>query len=568
MPDHTKTAAREYPILGQAWERSQAVRMSGADAIVESLLVHGVDTVFGIPGVQTYALYDSFSRAGRKIKVIGPRHEQNTAYMAFGYAKSTGRPGVYSVVPGPGVMNTAAALCTAYGASAPIVCITGQVPSTFVGLGKGHLHEMPDQLGTLQTLTKWAARIEHPAEAPALVAEAFRHATSGRPRPVALEMPWDVFDLKAPVEVLLPSENYTIQPDPDRVAKAAALIKGAKNPMIMVGSGAVGAPHEVLALAEMLQAPVVSFRGGRGIVSDEHHLGFTCAAGFKRWHATDVLIGIGCRLELQWFRWPDQPTNLKIVNIDIDPAQVTRINPTISIVGDARESVTELINALERESVHSPSRKKEFEQVKQATLAEIQKVQPHIAHLNAIREVLPRDGFFVEEICQAGFTSYFGFPVYEPRKFVTCGHQGTLGFGLPTALGVKVGNPDNAVVSITGDGGFQFALQELATAVQYGINIVIVLFNNCAYGNVRRDQDRMFEGRLLGSELRNPDFVALAESFGVSARRVTASKELRSSLEKAFGESTPALIEVVIDRQSEHSPWEFLMPAGRQQQQT
>ena len=541
-----------------------AARMTGGEAIVQSLLLHGVDTVFAIPGVQTYHLFDAFAREADRIRVIGPRHEQTTAYMAFGYAKSTGKVGVYSVVPGPGVLNASAALCSAYGASAPILCVTGQVPAAFIGSGKGHLHELPDQLATLRTLTKWAARIEHPAEAPGLIAEAFRQMNSGRPRPVSLEMPWDVFGMQAPVELVPPPAGYPkMQPDPDAIERAAKLLKDANNPMIMVGSGAMHASKEVLALAELVQAPVVSFRGGRGVVSDEHPLGFTCAAGFKRWHDTDLLIGIGSRLELQWFRWPDQPVGLKIINIDIDPTQSARIKPAVAIVGDTRQSVEELIGAARRAGLHRRSRHEQFQAIKDRTWAEIQKVQPHMQYLAAIREVLPRDGFFVEEICQTGFTSYFGFPVYEPRTFVTCGHQGTLGFGFPTALGVKVGNPHKAVVSIAGDGGFLFGVQDLATAVQYGINLVTVVFNNNAYGNVLRDQQRLFAGRVFGAELRNPDFVKLAESFGMSASRVGNPDQLKRELGKAFGRDAPALIEVAVDRDSEVSPWEFLMPAPR-----
>jgi acetolactate synthase-1/2/3 large subunit len=538
--------------------------MTGAEAIVQSLLLHRVDAVFAIPGVQTYHLFDAFARAQDRVRVIGSRHEQTTAYMAFGYAKSTGKVGVYSVVPGPGVLNASAALCSAYGASAPILCVTGQVPAAFIGSGKGHLHELPDQLATLRTLTKWAARIQHPAEAPGLVAEAFRQMHTGRPRPVSLEMPWDVFGMEAPVELTPPAASYPqIQPDPDAIERAVKLLKDAANPMIMVGSGAMHASKEVLALAELIQAPVVSFRGGRGVVSDEHPLGFTCAAGFKRWHETDLLIGIGSRLELQWFRWPDQPAGLKIVCIDIDPTQAGRIKPAAAIVGDARQSVEELVAAARRAGLHRRSRHEEFQALKDRTWAGIQKVQPHVQYLAAIREALPRDGFFVEEICQAGFASYFGFPVYEPRTFVTCGHQGTLGFGFPTALGVKVGNPHKAVVSIAGDGGFLFGVQDLATAVQYGINLVTVVFNNNAYGNVLRDQQRMFAGRVFGAELRNPDFVKLAESFGVSASRVATPDGLKRELERAFGRDAPALIEVTLDRDSEVSPWEFLMPAPR-----
>ncbi len=535
--------------------------VTGGEAIAQSLLMHGVDTVFAIPGVQTYELFDAFARLGDRIKVIGPRHEQTTAYMAFGYARSTGRPGVYSVVPGPGVLNTTAALCSAYGASTPVLCLTGEVPSDYIGSGLGHLHELPDQLGTLRTLTKWAARIDRPQQAPELVAQAFREMLTGRPRPVALEMPWDVFGARATVEqVPAPAGYAQSEPDADIVERAAKLIADARNPMIMVGSGAAHAADEVRALAERLQAPVVSFRGGRGIVSDEHPLGFTCAAGFRCWPHTDVLIGIGTRLELQWFRWPDQPDGLKIVNIDIDPEQGERLKADIAVVGDARLCVTALDEALRRASVGHRSREGEFWRIKDDTLAAAQQVQPHIQYLRAIRDVLPHDGFLVEEICQAGFTSYFGFPVYRPRTFVSCGHQGTLGFGFPTALGVKVANPDKAVISITGDGGFMFGVQDLATAACYGINVVTVLFNNSAYGNVLRDQQNLFEGRLIGSELKNPDFVKLAESFGVNAIRVSRPDDLECELERALALGAPALIEVRIERGTEVSPWPFLMP--------
>lgn len=539
-------------------------KMTGGEAIVQSLLLHGVDTVFGIPGVQTYGLFDALYGARDRIRLIGPRHEQATAYMAFGYAKSTGKTGVFSVVPGPGVLNASAAVCSAYGASAPILCVTGQVPSDFIGSGKGHLHELPDQLATMRTIMKWAARIDHPGEASALVAEAFRQMATGRPRPVALEMPWEVFGTSAPVELLAPPACYAqIEPDPDLIEKTARLLKDARNPMIMVGSGAQHAHEEVRQLAELLQAPVVSWRGGRGIVSDDHPLGFTCAAGFKRWEQTDVLIGIGSRLELQWFRWPNQPRDLKIVNIDIDPTQMPRIKPAIPIVGDARVATRGLIEAVLRHGGQRTSRCEEFVAVKARTQDEIQKIQPHIGYLEAIRKVLPRDGFFVEEMCQAGFTSYYGFPVYTPRSFVTCGHQGTLGFGYSTALGVKAGNPDKPVVSISGDGGFMFGVQELATAVQHGINVVAVVFNNGAFGNVLRDQQQRYDGRIIGSELVNPDFVKLADSFGMAGQRVNTPAGLQQALEKALASDAPALIEVQVERRNEISPWEFLMPPAK-----
>jgi acetolactate synthase I/II/III large subunit len=539
--------------------------MTGGEAIVQSLLLNGVDTIFGIPGVQTYGFFDALHRARERIRLIYPRHEQATAYMAFGYAKATGRPGVFSVVPGPGVLNAGAAICSAYGASTPVLCVTGQVPSDFIGSGKGHLHELPDQLATMRSIMKWAARIDHPAEAPSAVAEAFRQMASGRPRPVGLETPWEVFGTTAPVTLVPPPDRYPqIEADPEKLTRAARLLKSARNPMIMVGSGAQHAAAEVQELAGLLQAPVVPFRSGRGIVADDHYLGFTCASGYRRWTETDVLIGIGTRMELQWFRWQTKPKDLKIINIDIDPAQMPRIKPTVPIVGDARAATAGLIEAVIREGGGTrASRRHEFEALKAATRADIQKVQPHLAYLEAMRDVLPRDGFFVEEICQTGFSSYFGFPVYAPRTFVSCGHQGTLGFGYSTSLGVQVAHPRKAVLSISGDGGFMFGVQELATAVQHGINVVSVVFNNGAFGNVMRDQEERFGGHVIGAQLRNPGFVKLADSFGMAGYRVATPADLRQTLEKAFAADAPALIEVPVQRTQEVSPWEFLMPPAK-----
>jgi acetolactate synthase-1/2/3 large subunit len=536
-------------------------RMSGGEAIVDALLRHGVDTVFGIPGVQTYGLFDALQRAGERLRVIHPRHEQATGYMAFGYAKTTGRVGVFSVVPGPGVLNAGAAICTAYGASAPVLCVTGQVPSDFIGSGKGHLHELPDQLATMRSIMKWAARIDHPGEAPAVMADAFAQLRSGRPRPVAVEMPWDVFAARAPVQPIDPPAHYPeVQPDPELIERAAKLLAAARQPMIMVGGGAQHAAAEVLELAELLQAPVVPLRSGRGIVSDDHHLGFTCASGFERWRDTDVLIGIGTRLELTWFRWPQPPQAPRVVSIDIDPTQMPRLKPTVPIVGDARVASLALGAALRRTGKPRASRRDEFLAVKARTHAAIQKVQPHMAYLQAMREVLPRDGYFVEEICQTGFTSIFGFPIYEPRTYVTSGCQGTLGFGYPTALGVKAAHPGKAVLSVSGDGGFMFGVQELATAAQHRLGVVAVVFNNGAFGNVMRDQQEQFGGRVIGSELKNPDFVKLAESCGVAGYRVNRPAQLRAALERAFAADAPVLIEVPVERAAEVTPWEFLMP--------
>ena len=535
-------------------------RISAGAQIVDTLINHGVDTVFGIPGVQTYEFFDAVGQAKETIRLINPRHEQACAYMAFGYARSTGKEGIYSVVPGPGVLNSSAALITAYGASTPVMCVTGEVPAAFIGSGLGHLHEMPDQLATLRTLTKWSTRIDDPAATAGEVTEAFKQMRTGRPRPVAVTMPWDVF---SKTTELRNRPAFTLEEaiaaDSEQVEKALELLKSAENPMILVGSGAVNASAEVLRLAEALQAPVVPFRSGRGVVSDDHSLGFTCASGSRLWQKTDVILGIGSRLELVWSRWPKHLNGVKLINIDVDPTQHVRLKADIGLTGDAGKTAAVLAANLENFPSRA-SRYAEYAEVKNTIANDILKIKPQIDYLRAIRDVLPRDGFVAEETSQVGFASIYGIPIYEPRTFVSCGYQGTLGYGFPTCLGVKVGNPDKCVVSIVGDGGFMFGIQELTTAVEHGINLVTVLFNNNSYGNVLRDQQQLFDGRDVSSKLLNPDFRKVAEAFGVTYFNANTPDNLRVSLEAAFKSETPCLIEVPIEQGGETSPWEFLMP--------
>lgn len=536
-------------------------QQTGGEAIVSGLVAHKVDTVFGLPGAQIYGLFDAFHQAG--LNVIGARHEQACGYMAFGYARASGRPGVFSVVPGPGVLNAGAAMLTAFGCNEPVLCLTGQVPSDYLGKGRGHLHEMADQLATLRSFLKGAERIDHPAEAPGKVSRAFQDMMSGRRGPIALEMPWDVFTQRAETADATPLAPLAApQPDPDRIKAAAALIKASKAPMIFVGAGAMEAGDAVLELAEMIDAPVVAFRSGRGIVSNAHELGLTMAAAYNLWPHTDLMIGIGSRMELPTtFRWPFRPDGLKSIRIDIDPSEFRRLNVDAPIVADAEAGTRALIAAVGKAGYTRTSGRRETIRAASAKAHhDIQAIQPQMAYLDIMRDVLPDDAIVTDELSQVGFTSWFGFPVYRPRTFITSGYQGTLGSGFPTALGAKVAHPDRPVVAITGDGGFMFAVQELATAVQFKIGVVVLVFDNKAYGNVRRDQLTAFGGRVVASDLVNPDFVKLAESFGVGAARVTSPAEFRPALEKALADGGPYLIAVEIARDSEVSPWAFIHP--------
>ena len=532
-------------------------QVSGAMALLRGLIAQGIDTVFGLPGGQLDHFFDALYHEQSRVRFIGSRHEQGAAYMAFGYARSTGKPAVYAVVPGPGVLNTAAALCTAYACNTPVLCLTGQIPSGSIGRGFGELHELPDQLATMRTLTKWAARVETVADAPALVAKAFRELTEGRPRPVSLEMAMDIMGEQGNVAEVAPAKARPAAPDPDAVTQAARLIAAARAPMIYVGGGAADAAAETRALAELLQAPVVSFRSGRGIVSDEHPLGLTLPAGHRLWPKVDLIIGVGSRMMEPLQHW-GLPPGLKVVRIDIDPAEITRHGaPSVGIAADTTLTLRALIPALERVLDKRRQPALDVARAKQAIAAEIQQVQPQLSFLSAIRKVLPRDGVFCDEITQCGFASWYGFPVYAPRQHINCGYQGTLGYGYATALGVKVAHPERAVVSIAGDGGFMFNVQEMATAAHYGIGLKTIVFNSNNFGNVQRQQREWFGNRLIGSDLRNPDFVRLAEAFGVAGYRARTPEELARVLERTLREPGPALIEVPVTDMA--SPWKHII---------
>lgn len=535
-------------------------RMTGAEAIVKSLRVNGVDTVFGLPGGQLDHLFDAIYKEDGEVRLIHTRHEQGTAYMAYGYAKSTGKVGVCAVVPGPGLLNASGALCTAWSNYAPVLCISGQIESTAIGKGYGDLHEINDQRGMIDHITKWSASIDHPTETPGQVAEAFKQLTTGYPRPVEFEMPMDIMGLETEVE-LLPVVNEYPKPPVDQtlIDQAVELLSAAKKPMIVVGSGALEASAEVQAVAKALQAPVMACRSGKGIVSSDHYLSANFPMGHRLWGEADAVLAIGTRLTWPLTMW-GKDEDLKLVRVDIDPTQVRRIcDPEVGIVGDAGMVLAALDKTLADNNHQAESREQELTELKTAIDAEVRsKVGPQMAYLDVIREELPNDGIFVDEVTQVGFVSWYGFPVYKPRQHISAGYQGTLGYGYATALGVMAGNMDKKVIQISGDGGFMFNVQELATAVQYQLPLVTIIFNDNRFTNVQRQQREWFDGRVICSDLHNPDFVKMAESFGAAGFSAEDPETLRTAIQQAFEEKGPSIIEVKVD-EFFPAPWPFLM---------
>jgi len=531
--------------------------MTGGQAIVEMLRRHGVDTVFALPGVQNDALFEALYDARNAIRVIHTRHEQTAAYMAYGYAKSSGRVGTYAVVPGPGVLNTTAALSTAFAANAPVLCITGQIPLAMIGRGLGFLHEIPDQLGVLQRLTKWAARIEHPAAAPQLVSEAFRQLGTGRRRPVALEVPIDVLTQRAEVDLTDPAPP---PPEPGIVPaqakQAAELLAAAKRPLLIVGGGAMGAGAEILRLAERLQVPVISSYGGKGAIDERHPLAVNYPTGHRLWADADVVLAVGTRLQAQHVYWGVDDA-LTLVRVDIDPAEINRVRrPSLGIVADARTAAAAIDAALAGIVTPRPSRSEEIAALKATVATELAKLSPQVEFAAAIRAALPEDGFYVDELTQVAYVARLTLPAYRPRSYIDSGYQGTLGYGFPTALGVKVAHPDKPVVSVSGDGGFMYAAPELATAVRHGIGVVAVVFTDDAFGNVRRTQREDYDGKIIASELTNPDFAALATVFGATGVRATTPDELKAAISLAIKRPGPTVVAVPVGEMP--NPWKLV----------
>jgi len=533
--------------------------MTTAEATVAALAAHGIGTVYALPGVHNDPLFDALFKAADRIRTVHTRHEQGAAYMALGAALATGRPQAYTVVPGPGLLNSAAALLTAYGTNAPVLALIGQIAQAAIGRGYGHLHEIRDQAGIIVRLADFSGRIRAPAEAPGLVAAAIRAMHTARPGPAVLECAIDVWGRSAPVEALRAPEPTPQPPiDDDAIEAAAKRLGQAKTVLIVAGGGAQDAAVEVTELSRLLQAPVMAFRRGRGVLDARDPLSVTLPLGHELWREADVVLGVGTRLFHGFQQW-GVDDKLAVIRVDADPEEPERVRrPAVALIGDAKPILRRLIEALPPHNSARPSRFEELSERQAKLRARLAKLTPQIGYLDAIRAELPEDGIFVEEVTQIGFAARLLYPVYRPRTYISPGFQDSLGWGYAAALGVKDACRERPVVAIAGDGGFMFTATEMATAMHHRIPLVAVLFNDSAYGNVRRNQEERFGNRVIASDLTNPDFVRFAESFGAAAERARSPQDLRAALRRGLARSdVPTLIEVPVGPLP--SPWEFIM---------
>src|SRR5438094_1784070 len=537
--------------------------MTGGQLIVECLVQYGVEVIFGMPGAHTIAIYDALYRHP-KIKHILVRHEESAALMADGYARATGKVGVCCVTTGPGVSNAATGLGVAHGDSIPVLLISSQVHSEAAKRRRGLFHSV-DQLALTKPITKWNARADTTEQIPQVIAQAFRMLTNGRRGAGHVEVPLNVLQQEVEVrsskfEVNSSESNSGLRTQNSEFQRAAELLAEARRPLILAGGGVIAAEAwaELVEIAELLQAPVLMSPMGKGVIPADHPL---CGGVTFTWVTADLqnmensvspLAGMSDAALAVGFRFSQLATvnytlsvPKTLVQIDIDANEIGANYPaTIGIVSDAKNALSELRDALQAEGVVARSSWMPNSARPQKRIDVGPASRPPVDWWE-LREILERDAIVAADIARSGYALVGQFPVYEPRTFMHSASFIAMGHAFPAALGAKVAFPGRQVVSVSGDGCFMMTGQELATAVQHGINVVAIVINDRCLTGIAALQDVHYDGRRIAVHLVNPDFVRFAESFGALGLRVEQPKEFRPALRKALEAATPSLIEIV-----------------------
>ena len=529
-------------------------KITGGQSLIHSLYNEGIRVIFGLAGVQMYHAIISILDYP-EMKFITTRHEQASTYMADGYARASGKIGVAMVVPGPGLQNASAGITNAYASSSPILIISGQINRDKIGKNIGILHEINDQIDIIAPITKWQKRVMIAKDIQNSIKESFLKIRTGRPRPVEIEIPPEALselikfsDYK---KLELPKTNIDIR----SVENAAKIILKAKKPVIWAGGGVhlSAASNKLLEFAEYLQIPVLTTPEGKGSISDKHYLSIGTPQGRSTGNSKDslrdflytcdVILAVGTR-----FANANPKPSQQVLQIDIDPQEIGRNHKnTLGILGDASQALSEFLKIIKKTTKPKKNQKKIFEEMRVNRYEKSSnQVEPLASYVKALREGIPNDGILVTDMTTIAYYSRTHFQTYNPRSYFTSSYSGNLGSAFPTSLGVKVAKPNQAVVSISGDGGFLFNSQELATAIQFGINVVAVVFNDQSFGNVKRDMKEMFNKKTLGAELKNPNFIKLAQAYGAVGMKASSPKSLKQSLKKAIALNKTVLIEVPI----------------------
>jgi acetolactate synthase-1/2/3 large subunit len=515
---------------------------TGADTVADQLTAGGVDTIFGVPGVQLDFFVDAVARRADRLRYVSCRHEQGAAHMADGYARATGRTGVFAVVPGPGVLNAMTGLATAYSTSSPVLAIAANLPAWAIDGGLGLLHEISAQEDVLRSATKAVLPVRDTDDLAAAVRDGLAATRDGRSQPVAVSIPENLLKEAGGATVPTPPQRL-VRPDQDTVAKAAQLLANAERPVVLAGGGVVaaGASEALGALATKLRTPVVTTANGRGALSDRHPWTLTSLGGREVLPDADVVLIVGSRgLRMDGTPLVGDATTI-LLNADETDLGAPH-KPAVALHSDARLGLTALTGEIS--AVRSQWTTEDIDAIRTRCATAITELGEITDWVHALRAGMADDDVLVGELTQVGYLSRVAFPVYAPRTFLSPGYQGALGYGLPTAVGAQVGRPDVRVVSISGDGGFAYGMAELLTAVANHVPATFVVFDDGAFGNVLRTQVEQFDGRTLGTSLHNPDFADLGRLFGLDSSTATSPDQLTGLLRETA--DRPRLVEVPV----------------------
>ena len=537
-------------------------QLKGGQAVIESLRAQGVDTVFGIISTHMMEVYDALYDHRDAIRFISNRHEHASALMADGYARVTGKPGVCFTSTGPGAANSVGGMGEAYFASSPVLNVTSTAEEELYGRGVGAVHEVKDQLGMFATVTQWNSHVSNPEEIPDRIYEAFKRFQTHRPRPIEIEVPVDIQRQVAEMEIPQLRRFEPPQGDPASVDRAAQMLLAGKRVAVMAGSGVhrSEASSELIRLVETLGIPVFTSPAGKGAIPDDNPMCLGVHGGSRDWapspvedplrtfiDSLDTVLVVGSSLSYFGARMRDLGLPANLIHVDIDADPIGKNYPTaVGVVGDAK-AVLEQLNATVGGKPSQIARGfgQEARDLKSKISSYWWQVMPNeMKTMEAIRSVAARDAIFMGDVAMAVHRgANFCLETYEPRSYMTA-HWGGLGFAFPAAAGAKAALPDRQVICLTGDGGFQFNIQEIGTCVEYGLNPVVMVFNDNAWGVLREVQRHFHNGRFIASELRNPNFVKLAESYDANGVRVANVKELVGALESALKSKTITVIDV------------------------
>ncbi len=516
---------------------------NGGAAVVETLAAHGVDTVFGIPGTHNLEIYRHLPTTG--IRAVTPRHEQGAGYAAEAFARVTGRPGVVVTTSGPGLTNVMTAASTAYAESQPMLVLSSGLPAGAYGRDLGQLHEAKNPLGAMDQLVRWSRRVDSADEAAAAVTEAFSSFTGGRPRPVHIEVPFDVLEQQWSGQPRIAAKAAPPQADPEAVRRAAEVLTAAGKPMIIAGGGAVDARTELTPLAEALGAPVATTVNGKGVVDESHPLSVGASIRLRALQKaaadSDALLVVGTELGDSDL-WGGQIRGRTVIRCDIDPAQLDKNCPADhALHGDAATTLAALRAALPTGLDAGESGRAVA--LRTMCLQEAMADAGPYAEINAaVRAALPADGVLTGDSSQV---TYFGsvhfFDMPAPRRFCYSPGYATLGYGLPAGLGAAVGLPGSPVAVLLGDGALMFSVQELITLVEQRLPIPVIVVDNGGYQEIK-DQEAARGIPPIGVELRTPDLAALAVAMGAGGVRTTSTAELTELVGAALGADGPTLI--------------------------